>query len=433
MNLDDIAEKELKPTNNDLDHFWIEKKGEILPDGWAMVEIGKIMEPDRVKIKKESYDGKIPLVKKLPFKTGKVIFREKNETGTDLLAADENHLITSKINFHQGAIAITEDYIAATTHYEFYKVFKNADIKYLWYYFRSNQFKRLFEYEIKFRGFKKEANYDFIKNFTIPLPIISEQQKIVNVLSTIQKSCEATEKVIESSISLKKSLMAYLFTYGMSRIDEISEIAMKDNHEGIIRDDWDLKKLSKIIDTGPQNGLYKPQTFYGDGTFILRIEDYPNEGGIVETAKKRVSLSEDEIQKYKLNPDEILINRVNSLSHIGKVALVGEMTENMVFESNMMRFAVNETEVLPEYIFRFLASSKARVQMRGKAKRAVSQSSINQGDVKSLIVPVPSLAEQKKIILMFSSIDQKIQTEINRRDTLSELFKTIQKDLFNVK
>ncbi|URA10642.1 restriction endonuclease subunit S [Thermospira aquatica] len=141
-----------------------------LPQEWEVVRLGEVIIPDREKIKAKDYSGKEKIVEKISFDRGVIVFRDKNKTATDLFKVDKERLLISKINFHQGAVAITPDTTVATTHYDIYKVLENSNILYLWYYFRSDAFKKLFAEEIKFRGYKKEANFQFIKDFTIPPP-----------------------------------------------------------------------------------------------------------------------------------------------------------------------------------------------------------------------------------------------------------------------
>jgi type I restriction enzyme S subunit len=63
--------------------------------------------------------------------------------------------------------------------------------------------------------------------------------------------------------------------------------------------------------------------------------------------------------------------------------------------------------------------------MRGKAKRAVAQSSINEGDVRSLVFPLPSVEEQRTSTHALSTVDKKITAEENRQRSLEVLFKTL--------
>jgi type I restriction enzyme S subunit len=259
----------------------------------------------------------------------------------------------------------------------------------------------------------------------IPFPPVVEQRRIAQVLSTIQGAIEAQDKVIAAARELKRSLMKHLFTYGPVPVTETSRVPLKETDIGPIPEHWELLDFGSLIAEGPQNGLYKPQSLYGGGTPIIRINDYENLGEIVTSAANRARLAEEEVTTFRLNRGDILINRVNSLSHLGKAALVGELREATVFESNMMRLAVNTARVIPEYAFRLLCTAAVREHFRAKSKRAVAQSSINQQDVKSLPFPLPPLAEQREVVRGLTAVEQKIAAEENRRASLQALFKSM--------
>jgi type I restriction enzyme S subunit len=53
---------------------------------------------------------------------------------------------------------------------------------------------------------------DALKNYPFPLPSLEEQQKIADILSTVDKQIESYEKEKEKQIELKKGLMQQLLT-----------------------------------------------------------------------------------------------------------------------------------------------------------------------------------------------------------------------------
>ena len=116
----------------------------------------------------------------------------------------------------------------------------------------------------------------------------------------------------------------------------------KQTEIGPIPQSWGVVPLGQLFAEAPNNGLYKPKSLYGEGTLILRIDDFSNDGDIVASASNRVRADEDDLRRFGLNMNDIVINRVNSLSHLGKTALIGTVQEPMLFESNMMRFRVDE-------------------------------------------------------------------------------------------
>lgn len=271
------------------------------------------------------------------------------------------------------------------------------------------------------RSIREEA----FAGIEIVVPSVSERRAIAASLRTVQEVKDVGERTTTATRQLKQSLLRHLFTYGPKTLVQAAHLQMRETVAGLVPMHWKLVPLESLIAEGPQNGLYKPHSDYGDGVPILRINDYPNEGRIVISSSSRLRVSKEELIRYGLCPGDLLVNRVNSLSHLGKTALVGKLREPIVFESNMMRFSLKTEQVLPEFLFRFLCTPAAREAMRGGAKRAVAQASINQGDVMSLMIPLPPTDEQSEIAAQLSAVDRKLEAEEARRAALGQLFKSL--------
>ena len=78
----------------------------IIHSKYSLVPLRDLIAPKKEIIKKEDYDGVLPIVEKIIFKTGKIVFREARTTGMNLYALQQNDLLISNINFHQGATAL---------------------------------------------------------------------------------------------------------------------------------------------------------------------------------------------------------------------------------------------------------------------------------------------------------------------------------------
>ncbi|MBD2353770.1 restriction endonuclease subunit S [Tolypothrix sp. FACHB-123] len=294
--------------------------------------------------------------------------------------------------------------------------------KFLYYYL---YWLRESKYFIKAHSYAINAKFNKSAVNSLPtlLPPLEEQQKISVVLSIVQDAITQQEKLITLSTELKKSLMHKLFTEGTRGEQQ------KMTKIGLIPESWKIVPLGDLISFGPNNGLYKHQSEYGSGTLVLRIDDFSNDGDIVDNAANRLNTDNNDKEKYGLVKNDIVLNRVNSLSHLGKTALIGELQEPMVFESNMMRFRVNESMILPKFAFYILNSSSIKVQIIGSAKRAVAQASINQGDVKNLLFPLPDLCVQSELVSITTQLSQKIAIYQDRVKIFKNLFLTLLQQL----
>jgi type I restriction enzyme S subunit len=273
-------------------------------------------------------------------------------------------------------------------------------------------------------GLNREMAYKETVSFPAAL---AEQKKIAHVLLTVQRAIEAQERIIQVTTELKKALMNKLFTEGLRGERQ------KQTEIGPVPESWEVVRLGDLLEKQPQNGIYKHKRDYGFGTQILRIDDFGNDGDVVTRARNLVAVDRSDVETYGLQPGDIVVNRVNSLSHLGKTALIGSIDDEMVFESNMMRFSVNESQILKEYVFKYLNSPQAKKQIVGTAKRAVAQSSINQGDVKAILVPKPSIDEQALVVAAVGAAEAKVAHSTDKALVLNNLFRALLSELMTAK
>lgn len=271
---------------------------------------------------------------------------------------------------------------------------KSIQNKYLFYFLKL---------EFLFGSFMEEAtqttnianiNTTKLGNYIFPLPPLAEQQRVVEQIERLffklDKAKKKVQEVIDSIEIRKATILDKAFK------GELTEVWREQNN--IELDSWGTILFKDLIVEGPQNGIYKEKSAYGYGTKILRIDCFYN-GYLEPWGKlKRVSLSNEEIELYKLKVNDIVINRVNSMPYLGKSALIRELPEVCVYESNMMKVKLDAGKVFPEYIIKFLNSPIGLQELRKNAKQAVNQASINQKDVKNVVVTLPPIEEQKEIV-----------------------------------
>ena len=276
----------------------------------------------------------------------------------------------------------------------------NGDIeaKFLYYFFLSKP--------IDSRGYSR--HFKFLKELIIPIPPIAEQRRIVEILDQAdllrKKRAEANAKA--------DRILPALF------IKMFGDPATNSKNLNVV-------EFGSLIAEGPQNGLYKHVSFYGEGTPILRIDSFYE--GVMNTSKelRRLKLTDDEIEKYALKENDIVINRVNGSKELfGKSALVPKLSENTVFESNMMRFSVDTTKLNPVFIIQQLQTPAIRQQMIGRSKH-INQYSVNQGDIRSLRVLWPSLSSQNLFAKQTISLQSHTQRQYQSQAILETLFQNL--------
>lgn len=231
----------------------------------------------------------------------------------------------------------------------------------------------------KTRGAVRDnLTFNSLSEINIPITSIQEQRKIIKLLSDIEAILEKRQTTI-------------------SYCDKLIESSFYNHFGDPFRNtkNFRVEKLGNCFSLEPQNGIYVPFSEYGKGTKILRIDSFDDGQEISVEGLKKVNISKDHIEKYSLTKNDIIINRVNSRELLGKIGIVPHLEEAVVFESNMMRFAVKENVLRPIFLLKLFLSQYIKGQIRRNAKDAVNQSSVNQQDIKNINVILPPIELQK--------------------------------------
>jgi type I restriction enzyme S subunit len=249
---------------------------------------------------------------------------------------------------------------------------------------------------------------DMLESIPIPMPPLAEQERIVKLLEEADEMRNLRAQADRRTAELIPALFHEMFG---------------DPVPGGNR--WPVHALGELIITGPQNGLYRHSSFYGRGTPILRIDAF-YDGEIEDLNKlKRLQITPEEITRYNLRKNDIVINRVNSPDYLGKSVLIPALPEPTVFESNMMRFAISREQLDPHYLICFLQTSLVKRHILGRAKHSINQSSINQEDVGSIPVPLPPLSLQRDFAKWLMKIRELEAEQSASRSRVEDLYQSM--------
>lgn len=253
----------------------------------------------------------------------------------------------------------------------------------------------------------------YVAQIEIPLPPLAEQRRIADILDR----AEALRAKRRAALALLDTLTQSIF------LDMFGDPVTNPK-------EWPITPLGQLIKSGPQNGFYKPASEYGTGTPIIRIDGFY--AGVVTglATLKRVNTNASERELYGLAVDDIIVNRVNSPEYLGKCAIIPELEEPTIFESNMMRLRVDPKLLNPRFTVEMLQSNRIASQIRRAAKDAVNQSSINQQDVRGFHFPLPPLTLQQAFARRVATVEALKATHRASLAKLDELFASLQDRAF---
>ncbi|MGU8138983.1 restriction endonuclease subunit S [Clostridium perfringens] len=251
-------------------------------------------------------------------------------------------------------------------------------------------------------------NQDSYKQIKISIPSIKEQEKIAEILSTVDEQIENTEKLIQKNQELKRGLMQQLLTKGIGHTE------FKETELGYIPKCWDIKRLGECAD------------IVSGATPKTNIKEYWDNGNIHWATPTDITSSGKYINKTeKFITDSGLKNCSAKILPIGSIlmssrATIGERSLNTVPMATNQGFKslICKSIVDNEFIYYYIEVLKERFIRLASGSTFLE---ISKKLVEDTKIIVPNLEEQKKIASILALIDEKIYRYENKKEKLEEL------------
>jgi restriction endonuclease S subunit len=194
---------------------------------------------------------------------------------------------------------------------------------------------------------------------------------------------------------------------------------------------WVWCRLGEICDRIHYgfNASAKPNN---TGVRLLRITDI-QENAVDWNKVPGCDYTENDLENYLLNENDIVIARTGGT--IGKTFLVKNIPLKALFASYLIR-AIPSNTVFPEYLKFFMESPVYWKQLYDSAGGA-AQPNVNGTSLSNLVVPLPPLSEQKRIVAeierQLAKTKQLKEHIIANQQATEQLLKALLHQAFEVK
>ncbi len=249
----------------------------------------------------------------------------------------------------------------------------NSD--FLFYLLRTQMIQKFWRQKAS-SGTVQNLNSDIVRDTSVPVPPLPVQEEIVRILDKFT----ALEAELEAELEARRKQYEFyrdqLLTFG----DEV---------------EW--RPLGEIGDF--TYGYTAKAQNQGDVRFI-RITDIGNNGCLNKDDVKYITLS-DESKKYLLKVGDLLVARTGAT--FGKTLIITS-SGKYVYASFLIKITLDSNLIGNKFYWHF-SKSKFYWKQALKLVSASSQPQFNTGALKKILVPVPPLTEQERIVAILDKFD----------------------------
>lgn len=269
------------------------------------------------------------------------------------------------------------------------------------------------------------------------VPSFPEQQKIAEILSTVDEQIENTKQLIEKTRELKKGLMQQLLTKGIGHTE------FKETELGEIPVEWEVFSFQNLLDQcildsiqdgnhgekHPRSSDYVDKKEMNAIPFIMASDI--NNGSIDYSNCKYINL--DQAKGLRIghsHPEDVLFTHKGS---VGRTALVDDKYELIMLTPQVTAYRIRlKNSLLKEYLKYYLESDTYK-RVINKISSQSTRDYIGISTQKKQLIIFPSFPEQQKIASILSSVDEQIESYEAEKEKYVELKKGLMQQLLTGK
>jgi type I restriction enzyme S subunit len=270
------------------------------------------------------------------------------------------------------------------------------DPKFLYYY--------LCQLKIESAGYSR--HYKFLKETFVPVPPLETQKHIAWVLEQADKLRKQAQQMESELNQLAQSLFSEMFGDYHKQTNDC------------------FVPLSRVADV--VSGVAKGSDLKGKQSRIVPYLRVANvQDGFLDLSEiKEIEATERDIEKYVLQPGDILMTEGGDYDKLGRGAMWSGEVEECIHQNHIFRVRLSEAYE-PKFFEYYLRSTMAKIYFLRCAKKTTNLASINMSQLKALPTPNEDRKKQERFVSALSAIEKQIQMAKTKGKHLEEAFQAL--------
>jgi len=347
--------------------------------------------------------------------TGNILEKKMSNAssaGNSTYVFDSNNVLYSKLRPYLNKVVCPDGPGIATT--ELVPLCPQSEIldrKFLTYFLRSSRFLNFASAMVAGAKMPRVVMAKFWE-YEIPLPPISEQRRIVEILDQADRLRKLRAEADKKAERILPALFIKMFG---------------DPIQNMSGDKWQLKRFDSFseVSYGLADRIDSSLTAK-EGLRIITISNVKLDGSINPAVEKYSPANKKQIAKASVQKNDLLFNwRNGSKEHVGKTAIwENNWSGETLHVSFLLKIRPDTQQAAPYYLWSLLSLLRSSGFFVGQSRMQVN-SKFNASELSALKVPLPPIEQQEKFDIQVRKIRELSRTFDMRNNGIENLFTSL--------
>lgn len=290
---------------------------------------------------------------------------------------------------------------------------KIVDLKYLHHWLKSTEAKQYF-LSIASKTAQPALSLGKIKSLPVPLPPLPEQRRIAEVLDRVEELRAKRRAAIAHLSNIAQTIFLDLF-----------------GDPTLNPKNWnDTLTLSDVAEIA--SGITKGRILNGQKTrevpylAVANVQDKH----LNLSAVKTILASEDEIKRFKLEANDLLLTEGGDPDKLGRGSLWNNEIADCIHQNHIFRVRIQSNELTPIFLNWIVGSQRGKRYFLSQSKQTTGIASINMSQLRKFPMLMPPLPLQQEFARRIASVEKLKATHRASLAELDALFASLQHRAF---
>ncbi|MCA9888590.1 MAG: restriction endonuclease subunit S [Anaerolineae bacterium] len=262
----------------------------------------------------------------------------------------------------------------------------------------------------------KGLNTTILKQCTIPLPPLAEQQRIAAILDKADALRQKRRAALARLDDLLQATFLDMFGDPFSKLPRVKVEALARKRKGAIR-------------TGPFGSQLLHSEFVEDpnGVMVLGIDNAVQNRFIVTDNRFITHEKYQQLRRYTVYPDDVLITIMGTC---GRCSIVPEDIPLAINTKHLCCITLDHNKCLPIFLKHAFLAHPVVLKQLGVSERGAVMPGLNMGIIKSLEIPLPSMKAQIAFVAFVHKQQSLVAQSIESSNELDTIFRALQQHAF---